>query len=135
MAFASNHNDKFGIRWTLLPWTTRIPDKLCSVTCRHWTIATVGLWPRRKESKAGEFCDYSQLPSRSQFPATVQDQQTQAERAVLLNWGIQGDLYAQSVGGRVMQEVAAQKKLWSSAECPLHLSQKHSCTYMYEETA
>lgn len=135
MAFASNYNEIFGIRVTVLPWTTRIPEKVYSVTLRHWTLVTIGLWPMSEESRAGEFYDYPSFLLEASFQATVQDQKTQTEQAVLL---VRNPGRAICLdGGRqsIRQEVAAQKKLWSFAECPWNPSQKQLCTFMYEETA
>lgn len=124
MAFASNHSEIFGIRLTLLPWTTRIPDTVYSVTFRHRTIATVGLWPRREESKAGEFYDYPQLPSGRQFPGHSSGPANPNRAGSLADLRNPGrPICLECEGQSIRQEVAAQKKLWSFAECPLNLPQ------------
>lgn len=107
-----------------MPWTSRIPDNVYSVTFRHWTIATVRLWPRREESKAAEFYDYPQFPSGRQFPGHSSgpaNPNRAGSLAELRNPGrpICLECWRQSI----RQEVTVQKKLWSFAECPLNLSQ------------
>lgn len=78
----------------------------------------------REESKAGEFCDYPQLPSGSQCPGHSSgpaNPNRTGSFAELRNPG--RPICLQCGRQSIRQEVAAQKKLWSFAECPLNLSQ------------